>query len=161
MLAPTIKNINITQGAMTFRFSCKSVYVVVYLLHTYEKGVIMPLVKDIKHIYEPNPLACGQAVLSMLSGVSVEEIFRLVNTEKETTLKDMKTALKALDIPFKESRIQVENKDGLPRVALLSLETPKCWHWSLYYDGVFYDPEYGVLDDFPLSNRRYYWEIVG
>lgn len=120
----------------------------------------MPLVEKIEHIYEPNPLACGQAVLSMLSGVLVEDIFKLVGTEKETTLKDMKMALNTLGIPFKENRVEVKNKGDLPRVAMLSLETPKCWHWSLFYDGVFYDPEYGVLTDFPPSNRRYFWEIT-
>ncbi len=120
----------------------------------------MPLVENVKHIYEPNPLACGQAVLAMLSGVSVEEIFKLVNTEKETTLKDMMLALKALGISFKEQRVEVKNKEDLPRVALLSLETPKCWHWSLFFDGIFYDPEYGVLNDFPPSNRRYFWGIT-
>ena len=120
----------------------------------------MPLVESVKHIYEPNPLACGQAVLSMLSGVDVYEIIRLVNTEKETTLKDMKTALTKLEISYKAERVEVKHKSELPKVAVLSLETPKCWHWSLYYDGVFYDPEYGVLDDFPPSNRRYFWEIV-
>ena len=121
----------------------------------------MPTVNKVEHIYEPNPLACGQAVLAMLSGQSVEEIFKLVKTEKETTLKDMKEALKALKINFKEDRIEVKIKKDLPKIAFLSLETPKCWHWSLYFDGVFYDPEYGVLQDFPPSNRRYFWEITG
>lgn len=120
----------------------------------------MPLVESVKHIYEPNPLACGQAVLSMLSGKDVYEIIKLVNTEKETTLKDMKTALTKLEISYKAERVEVKHKSELPKVAVLSLETPKCWHWSLYYDGVFYDPEYGVLDDFPPSNRRYFWEIM-
>ncbi len=121
----------------------------------------MPLVEKIEHIYEPNPLACGQAVLAMLSGASVEDIFSLVKTEKETTLKDMKDALKALSIGFKENRVEVRDKKDLPHVAILSLETPKCWHWSLYFEGKFYDPEYGVLTDFPPSNRRYFWEITG
>lgn len=121
----------------------------------------MPLIGNVKHIYEPNPLACGQAVLSMLSGIDVYEIMKLVNTEKETTLKDMKMALAKLGISYKNERVEVKNKSELPRVAMLSLETPKCWHWSLFFDGTFYDPEYGVLDDFPPSNRRYFWEIVG
>ncbi len=120
----------------------------------------MSLVESVKHIYEPNPLACGQAVLSMLSGIDVKEIFKLVNTEKETTLKDMKMALNTLGISFKENRVEVKEKNDLPRVAMLSLETPKCWHWSLFFEGKFYDPEYGVLDDFPPSNRRYFWEII-
>lgn len=121
----------------------------------------MPLVEKVEHIYEPNPLACGQAVLSMLSGVDVYDIMKLVNTEKETTLKDMKIALKQLGISYKNERVEVKEKSELPRVAVLSLETPKCWHWSLFFDGKFYDPEYGILDDFPPSNRRYFWEIIG
>lgn len=119
----------------------------------------MPIVDKVCHIYEPNPLACGQAVLAMLSGKNVQKIFDLVKTEKETTLKDMKSALKTLGIFYSDTRIEVLKKCELPRVALLSLETPKCWHWSLFFDGKFYDPEYGVLDDFPPSNRRYFWQI--
>lgn len=121
----------------------------------------MPLVNKINHIFEPNPLACGQAVLAMLSGRDVYDIIALVGTKRETTLKDMKSALKTLGIKFGDTRVEVNKKQDLPPIALLSLETPKCWHWSLYFDGKFYDPEYGVLDDFPPSNRRYYWEIKG
>lgn len=119
----------------------------------------MSLAESVKHIYEPNPLACGQAVLAMVSGEDIDKIFKLVKTEKETTLKDMKSALSTLGISFSENRMEVFKKSELPRVALLSLETPKCWHWSLFFDGKFYDPEYGVLDDFPPSNRRYFWQI--
>ena len=121
----------------------------------------MPLVESVQHIYEPNPLACGQAVLAMLSGIDVKDIFSLVKTEKETTLKDMKYALNELGISYCDHRVEVKEKKQLPRVAILSLETPKCWHWSLVFEGIFYDPEYGVLDDFPPSNRRYFWEITG
>lgn len=119
----------------------------------------MPLVKEVKHIFEPTPLQCGQAVLAMLSGVGVEEIVKTCSNDKETTLKDMKETLEKLDINCLDKRVEVSRKEQLPSVAILSLETPKCWHWSLYFRGVFYDPEYGILDDFPPSNRRYFWEI--
>ena len=49
----------------------------------------MPLVDKPTHLFEPNPLACGQAVLSMVSGKSYQEIVEIVKTERETTLKDM------------------------------------------------------------------------
>ncbi len=119
----------------------------------------MPLVKCPIHIFEPNPLACGQAVLAMLSGLDVNEIFEMCETERETTLKCMQKVMESLNIDFSKDRIEVEDKTQLPNIALLSLETPKCWHWSLYFKGLFYDPEYGVLEDFPKSNRKYYWEI--
>ena len=119
----------------------------------------MPLVAKPTHIFEPNPLACGQAVLSMLSGESYESIVEIVKTERETTLKDMKHALEVLGISCGTERVEVQNKTDLPPIALLSLETPKCWHWSLWFRGKFYDPEYGILENFPPSERRYYWEI--
>lgn len=121
----------------------------------------MPLVSKPIHIFEPTPLQCGQAVLAMLSGNSVEEIVKIVKTDRETTLKDMKNALEYLGVSFDNERKEVKEKGELPPIAMLSLETPHCWHWSLYFKGFFYDPEYGLLEDFPPSNRRYFWEIKG
>ena len=118
----------------------------------------MGIAEKITHIFEPNPLACGQAVLSMLTGVPVEEVISEVGTEKETTLAQMRNFLESKGVLMEKLRKQVSSKQELPNVAILSLETPKCWHWSLYANGIFYDPEYGVLDDFPPSDRRYYWE---
>lgn len=120
----------------------------------------MPLCKKTEYIKEPTPLQCGQAVLAMLSGESVDEIIRLVGTKRETTLKDMFRVLDALGIKYEKERKEVPSKAELPKICILSLETPRCWHWSLYRDGIFYDPEHGVLDDFPQSSRKYYWRIV-
>jgi len=119
----------------------------------------MGINKNITHIYEPTPLQCGQAVLAMLCGKSVEEIIALTGNDRETDLKQMFACLESHGIQILKERKAAESRPDLPEIALLSLETPKCWHWSLYYKGIFYDPEYGVLNDFPPSFRRYYWEI--
>ncbi|MBO7519473.1 MAG: hypothetical protein J6T73_01740 [Clostridia bacterium] len=117
--------------------------------------------REIKHIFEPNPLACGQAVLAMISGEGVENIIRLVGTDRETTLSDMKSALARFKMSLSPKRREAKSVSDLPDTALLSLETPKCWHWSLYSGGKVYDPEHGVLTDFPEAKRKYYWEIKG
>ena len=119
----------------------------------------MPLCENPHHIYEPTPLQCGQAVLAMLSGKTVEEIINICGTEKETTLKQMFYVLDSCAVSYNKTRIQVTKKEDLPPICILSLETPHCWHWSLYFKGEFLDPEYGVLNEFPPSKRRYYWEI--
>ncbi len=119
----------------------------------------MGLTKRPVHIFEPDHLQCGQAVLAMLSDSTVDEIITICKNERETTFKEMKSILEHFDIQLVSDRKQVLKKEELPKVALLSLETPKCWHWSLYFDGTFFDPEYGVLNDFPPSYRRYYWKI--
>ena len=119
----------------------------------------MPITENPVHVYEPTPLQCGQAVLAMLSGKTVDEIIKICETENETTLKQMFYTLEKCGISYIGKRMAVYTKDDLPQICLLSLETPHCWHWSLYYKGTFLDPEYGILNDFPPSERRYYWEI--
>ena len=121
--------------------------------------IILALTKNPVHIFEPDPLQGGQAVLAMLTDSTVDKIIELCKNRKETTFKEMKSVLEHFDISIAGARKEAACKEDLPKVALLSLETPKCWHWSLYFGGIFFDPEYGVLGDFPPSFRRYYWEI--
>ena len=45
---------------------------------------------DIKYIHEPTDLQCGQAVLAMVLGRTVEEIVGYLDNDKETTLKQMR-----------------------------------------------------------------------
>lgn len=121
----------------------------------------MPITENPIYIHEPTDLQCGQAVIAMLSGKTVEEIIELTGTERETDLKQMFSALDYYGIKYCRERKMAQKKGDLPPIALLSLETPRCWHWSLYFKGKFLDPEHGILDDFPHANRKYYWEISG
>lgn len=120
----------------------------------------MPLTKNPKYIKEPTPLQCGQAVLAMLTDSTVSEIVSLLNNERETTLKEMFFTLNHYGINYCKDRKEVSKIGALPKIAILSLETPRCWHWSLFFDGTVFDPEHGILKDFPLSERKYYWEII-
>ena len=96
----------------------------------------------------------------MLLDTSPERICEYLKNDRETTLREMKQVLSDNGITLSPERKQAQTKADLPHCALLSLETPRCWHWSLYLDGVFYDPEHGVLDDFPVCDRKYYWELI-
>lgn len=119
----------------------------------------MSLTQKPRYLKEPTDLQCGQAVLAMLTDETVEDIVNLLQNEKETTLKEMFYALDFYGISYDKKRKEFSKKEELSKVAILSLETPRCWHWSLYFDGIFYDPEHGVMEDFPECNRKYYWEI--
>lgn len=115
--------------------------------------------RKIDYIHEPTDLQCGQAVLAMITGLTVEAVVQELGNDRETTLKEMKGFLRSHGAWVSDIRVQVVRREELPPLCLLSLETPRCWHWSLYCDGVFYDPEHGVSDDFPVCARKYYWEI--
>ena len=113
----------------------------------------------ITYIHEPTPLQCGQAVLAMITGSSVDKIIKQCGTERETTLADMRRVLLENGYTAEQQRRSVSDRSELPELCILSLETPRCWHWSLFCKGTFYDPEHGVSDDFPECRRKYYWEI--
>ena len=115
--------------------------------------------KEILYLHEPTDLQCGQAVLAMLTGASVSDVVSELQNERETTLKEMKGFLRSRALSICDERKQAQSKADLPPLCLLSLETPRCWHWSLYCDGIFYDPEHGVMKDFPDCERKYYWEV--
>lgn len=115
---------------------------------------------DIKYIHEPTDLQCGQAVLAMVTKIPVGEVITELENERETTLKEMKSFLHSHGFQISDVRKEAKEKNALATFCLLSLETPRCWHWSLYCNGTFYDPEHGVLDDFPECARKYYWEIA-
>ena len=95
----------------------------------------------------------------MITGLQVEKVAEELHNDRETNLREMKSFLRAHGVWISDVRVSVKNKEDLPTFCILSLETPRCWHWSLYADGVFYDPEHGVSDDFPDSARKYYWEV--
>lgn len=115
--------------------------------------------EEIVYIHEPTDLQCGQAVLAMVTSVPVEKVADELGNHRETTLKEMKDFFRSHGFCISDERIQVTDKSQLPELCLLSLETPRCWHWSLYCSGTFYDPEHGVMNDFPQSARKYYWKI--
>ena len=115
---------------------------------------------SINYIHEPTDLQCGQAVLAMLLNTTPENICKYLNNDRETTFKEMHKVLTENGLKLLPNRKQAFSKEDLPSCAVLSLETPRCWHWSLYADGVFYDPEHGVLTDFPVCERKYFWEVI-
>ena len=117
------------------------------------------MLSDINYIREPDDLQCGQAVLAMVTGIPVREVARELGNFRETTFKEMKAFLTSHGFSVSGERRAADSKADLPKISLLSLETPRCWHWSLYFCGTFYDPEHGVMSDFPECARKYYWEI--
>ena len=115
---------------------------------------------NIIYVHEPTDLQCGQAVLAMIAGKDVHEVCHELKNERETTLAEMKTYLTANGFTLSSSRLEAHGREDLPPLCVLSLETPRCWHWSLYADGTFYDPEHGVMDDFPECKRKFYWKVT-
>ena len=119
-------------------------------------------IDSIEYIKEPTGYLCGQSVVAMLAGVSVDEVIEVMETDKGTDTPTIRDALKWYGLKTAtKARLKYNPGTALPECCILSVLLPGYGHWSLYYKGKFYDPEFGVLDKLPEQAKlRYYWEVV-
>jgi len=126
--------------------------------YNYEKPIRK--INGIKYVKEPTGYLCGQSVIAMLANVSVDEVIDVIGHDKGTSVAEIGNALSWYGI--KHNKRQPYTKDKiLPDICILSLKLPKYGHWSLYYKGKYYDPEFGVLKECPPNAKlNHYWEIM-
>ena len=119
-------------------------------------------IDSITFIEQPTEYLCGQAVIAMLAGVSVDEIVSVMQNDKGTSTQELRNALKWYGLKTAtNARLKYTEDTKLPDCCILSIMLPGYGHWSLYYKGKYYDPEFGVLDKLPgQAKLRYYWEII-
>lgn len=68
----------------------------------------------IEYIHEPTDLQCGQAVLAMVLGKTVDEIVTFLQNDRETTLAEMKKTFREHGVHISDERIAVQKKEQLP-----------------------------------------------
>jgi len=126
--------------------------------YSYEKPIRK--INSIKYIKEPTGYLCGQSVVAMLANVSVDEVIDIIGHDKGTSVSEIDKALTWYGI--KHGKRQKCTDDAiLPDICILSLKLPKYGHWSLYFKGTYYDPEFGVLKKNPPNAKlNHYWEIT-
>ncbi len=126
----------------------------------YIDGETNNYVDSIAYQQQPNEYQCGQACVAMLAGVTPEEVADIMYEEYGTQDCDIEQALNYYKIPHDVIRKPFLKDTILPDICILSMQLPEYGHWSLYYKGKFYDPEFGVLDACPENAEIcYYWEV--
>lgn len=116
--------------------------------------------KAIHYIKQPTNEQCGQACVAMLAGVTVEEVVAVMNNGGGTGKKDIERALNHYGIRQAKTMTKADNTTVLPRVCILKVLLPKYGHWVLYYDGKYYDPEFGLMEVLhPKARVQFYLEI--
>ena len=109
---------------------------------------------------QPTEYLCGQAVIAMLADVPVYDVVAVMQNEKGASTPDMRAALMHYGIRTAK-RIPYTDGAALPECCILSLKLPGYGHWSLYYKGQFFDPEFGMMTEIPAQAKlRYVWEVI-
>lgn len=118
------------------------------------------IMKKIDYIKQPTEYLCGQACVAMLAGVTVEEVVSVMQNDKGTGKKDIEKALNYYGIGQAKTMTKADNFSDLPKVCILKVLLPKYSHWILYYDGKYYDPEFGLMEELYYKARiQSYLEI--
>lgn len=105
------------------------------------------MMRTIKYIKQPTEYLCGQACVAMLADVTIEEVVSVMQTDKGTGKKDIEKALSYYGISQAKTMIKADNSSVLPKVCILKVLLPGYSHWILYYDGKYYDPEFGLMEE--------------
>ena len=116
-------------------------------------------IDSIKYIEQPTEYLCGQSVIAMLAGVSVDEVIDVMKNDKGTDVPLMRETLKYYGLKTAK-HLKYTDEIVLPECCILSMELPGYGHWSLYFKGKYYDPEFGVMEMLPdKAKLNHYWEV--
>jgi hypothetical protein len=99
------------------------------------------------------------------TGESVDEVIRIIGTDKGTNKQDLKKALDYYGICYAPKSTKYDPNTPLPDLCVIRTTVEKAanlkyGHWGIYYNGVYYDPEFGVSTECHGSVKIFQvWEI--
>lgn len=112
-------------------------------------------------IIQPIDGTCGQTVVAMLAGNTIAEVCTTMGCrEWQATMGRMISALNYYGIDHSDVIIYTEGeKVTLPKCAILMERMGRFSHYLLYFDGKYYDPNDGILEEYDQSKLLGYLEI--
>lgn len=118
-------------------------------------------IDNIDIIIQPVDGTCGQTVVAMLAGVTIAEVCAAMGCrEWQATMGRVISALNYYGIDHSDVIVYTEGEPTtLPRCAILMEKMGRFCHYLLYFDGKYYDPNDGVLEDYDMSKLQGYLEI--
>ena len=118
-------------------------------------------VDSMKLITQPNDGLCGQTCIAMLAGVTLDEACEIMHCRDwQASMGKMVDTLNYLGIAHEETIHYTQGQSvSLPKCAILMEKMGRYSHYLVIYDGVYYDPTAGIIDDFDMDNLVGYLEI--
>ncbi|MBD5466910.1 MAG: hypothetical protein HDR21_02025 [Lachnospiraceae bacterium] len=101
-----------------------------------------------KLIKQTNFSACGQACIAMIADKPIETVIRDMGTDGPTSIGQLIEILDQYGIPHAEKNVRISKKNPQPApFSILTVHTNAGYtHWTLLYQGTYYDPEFGLIE---------------
>lgn len=106
---------------------------------------------------------CGQTCIAMLAGVSTQEVIDVMNCrEWQGTMGKLISALNYYGLAHSEVIVYPKNPTEvkLPNCCIIIEKLGRFGHYLIQYDGKFYDPNAGIIEEYDMSKLLGYLEII-
>lgn len=98
---------------------------------------------------------CGQVVVAMLSGVSLEEVINLMGSQ--SSMSKVREALDYFGISHSSKMVyRLKENAKLPKCCIINTKG----HLMVFYEGKYFDPYIGILDTFDFNEITGFLEIL-
>jgi hypothetical protein len=127
----------------------------------YTKANPIRHIDKVNYVKQPADGYCGQACLAMLAGLSVEEVTRIMKcTQWQASIGKVLETLDYFGFSYKKPVYSHGVKADFPKCCIINVKLVPKNHLLVYYDGVFYDPTFGVTPEYHYETIISYIEIT-
>lgn len=118
-------------------------------------------VDSVELVTQPWDGLCGQSAVAMIAGTTLDEACDLMHCrEWQANMAKIISALDYLGIPHSNTLVYTLGEEvELPKCAILMEKMGRYSHYLVTFDGKFYDPNNGIMNDFDLSKLIGYLEV--
>jgi len=120
------------------------------------------IIDSMKLIKQPHDGLCGQTCIAMLADITLEEACEIMHcSDWQANMCKIIDTLDYLYLSHTHKLIYTQGENvELPKCAILLEKMGRYSHYLIYFDGTFYDPTTGILEDFDMKNLVGYLEII-
>ena len=128
----------------------------------YSKERPVRVVDRMQVILQKQDGLCGQACVAMLAGLSIEEVRAVTGWEEwQATMCRMIAALDYFGIGHSDTIVYTQGKRvELPKCCILMEKMGRYCHYLVEFDGRYYDPNLGELEEYDRNKIQGYLEVV-
>ncbi|MBP5454677.1 MAG: DUF1905 domain-containing protein [Lachnospiraceae bacterium] len=119
-------------------------------------------IDSIEVIKQPHDGLCGQSCVAMLAGISLDEAINTMHCgEWQATMDKIINALNYFGIDHSEEIIYTNGRADvtLPKCCVVMEKMGRYSHYLVYFNGVGYDSNLGLIDDYDVTKVKGYMEV--
>ncbi|MCR4932675.1 MAG: DUF1905 domain-containing protein [Lachnospiraceae bacterium] len=119
-------------------------------------------IDSIEVIKQPHDGLCGQSCVAMLAGISLDDTINIMHCgEWQATMDKIINALNYFGIDHSEEIIYTNGRADvtLPKCCVIMEKMGRYSHYLVYFNGVGYDSNLGLIDDYDVAKVKGYMEV--